>query len=61
MIFGGGSTQSQQPEQIKAIRVQTSAYGVVRPLVYGTTRITGNLIYYTDFTAIANTTDMGGK
>jgi hypothetical protein len=52
--------QSKQPEAIKAIRIQTSAYGVSRALLYGTTRVSGNLIWYGDFVATAHTQD-GGK
>jgi hypothetical protein len=54
--MGGGDSQSSQPEMIKAIRVQTSVYGAVRPIVYGTTRLTGNLVWYGDFRA----TEQGG-
>ena len=58
---GGGDTQSNQPEMLKAIRVQTSAYGVVRPLVYGTTRMSCNLVWYGDFTATPIPAAGGGK
>lgn len=59
-LFAGGGSQSEQPEAIKGIRVQTSAYGVVRALVYGTTRLSGNLIWYGDFKAVEQKTK-GGK
>lgn len=51
MFGGSNSPQSSQPEAIKAIRIQSSSNGVVRPLVYGTNRVTVNLIYYNDFIA----------
>ena len=47
-IMGGGS-QAQSTNTVapvaNGIRIQTSAYGLVIPIVYGWTRITGNLIW----------------
>lgn len=57
---GSASTQSSQPEAIKAIRIQTSTYGAVIPMVWGQTRITGNVIWCADFVATAET-QSGGK
>jgi len=57
----GGSSQSNQPEAIKAVRVQTSTYGAVIPLVWGQTRITGNIIWYGDFKANPVKSQSGGK
>lgn len=57
----GGETSKIEAERIGAMRVQTSAYGMVVPLAYGRTRITGNLIEYVDFRAIAHTETSGGK
>lgn len=57
---GGATTQSTTPEVIKAVRVQTSAYGVVRPLVYGTTRVTMNLLWYGDLVATPIPSQGGG-
>ena len=54
-----GAAQASQPTAIKAIKIQTSTYGAVIPLVYGTARITGNLIGYYDFSAIANSSNTG--
>lgn len=59
-LFGGGSTMSMEDERIGSMRVQTSAYGGVLPLLYGTTRITGNLIWYGDFVAHPHTESSGG-
>ena len=42
-------TQEQQNTKASSfahIMVQTSAYGVVIPIIYGTNKITGNIIYY---------------
>ena len=36
-----------------ALRIQSSAQGLPIQIVYGTTRVAGNLIYYTDFTPIS--------
>lgn len=62
-LFGGGDTISSSEPRIGAMRVQTSAYGMAIPLVYGRTRIAANMIWYGDFTAIAHTTTQsaGGK
>jgi len=49
--------------KLAGISIQTSAVGVVIPIVYGQARVTGNLLYYTDFDAIAHTSqqNVGGK
>jgi hypothetical protein len=57
-MMGSGS-QGQQPEAIKAIRVQTSAYGATQTLAYGMSRVTGNLIWYGNFVAIAQSQNIG--
>ena len=63
MSGGGGSTISTSEPRLGAMRVQQSSYGVTLPIVYGRTRVTGNLIWYGDFVAIAHTTTTtsGGK
>jgi hypothetical protein len=43
-LFGGG-TISTEAEKLATIRIQTSAYGRVIPVVYGTARIAGNLLW----------------
>jgi 3D (Asp-Asp-Asp) domain-containing protein len=53
--------QAAQPEAIKTVRIQTSAYGVSRGMIYGTTRTTMNLIWYGDFTATAIPSQSGSK
>ena len=55
-LFGGGQSTSSKEEVLAGMQLQTSAYGGVLPIVYGTTRIPGNLVYYNDFTAIPHTT-----
>lgn len=62
-LFGGGGTTISTVDPIAAgLRIQTSAYALALPLVYGRTRIPGNLIWYGDFTPIAHTetTSSGG-
>ena len=60
-IFGGGSQSINTTEPMAlGLRVQTSAYGLVIPIVYGRTRVTGNMIWYSDFTAIPHTTTSSG-
>ena len=62
---GGGSSTSTSQNRISAMQIQTSNYGNAIPIVYGTTRVSPNLIYYTDFQAIPHTTTTssggGGK
>ena len=52
----GGTTMTREEPRINSLRIQQSTYGVVIPIVMGTTRITGNVIDYDDFTAIPHTT-----
>lgn len=56
------SIVNEEP-RISTIRIQQSTYGVGIPLVYGTDRISYNLIQYEDFTAIqhTDTQKIGGK
>jgi hypothetical protein len=64
-IFGGSNkTQAQQQPSVAGLQIQTSAYGKAIPIVYGTTKIAPNLIWYGDFQAIAhesNPASGGGK
>lgn len=49
---GGGTTRSvvgEQGPKYNALRVQTSTRGMVIPVVFGTNRVQGNLIWYGDF------------
>jgi len=62
--MGGRHNQSQVDQQIAGIQIQTSIYGSCLPLVYGTTRITGNLIFAPPSGFIATphtTTQSSGK
>ena len=56
-----GQTISTSETKIESLKLQSSAYGVTIPLVFGVTRIAGNLVDYLGFTAIPRTTTQGGK
>lgn len=64
-IFGGGTTISNAEPRLNGFRINTSCYGGAIPIVFGTTRVSGNIIDYIDFTAIPHTTKQtsgkGGK
>lgn len=56
-LFGGGKqTIANEQPRIGALRIQTSAFGMPIPIVFGKTRLSCNLIWYGDFTAIPHTT-----
>lgn len=59
----GSTTISTSEQRIGALTIQSSAYGLPIPLLWGQARITGNMIWYGDFKAIAHTTKQssGGK
>lgn len=59
--MAGGKTISTVEPRAGNLRVQSSAYGIAVPLIYGRTRVSGNLIYQTDFKAMPHTsTNSGG-
>lgn len=60
---GGGKSLAAKPNLLNALRVQSSSYGQVIPIVYGQNRISGRLIWSGDFTAIPHTSTQkaGGK
>lgn len=57
----GGKTISNSETKIEALKLQSSAYGVTIPLVYGVQRIAGNLLDYLGFKAVPHTETQGGK
>lgn len=62
MSFGGGGGVDTSETPATGVQFQSSAYGLPAPLLYGCTRISPNLIWYGDFTAIAHTEEAeGGK
>jgi hypothetical protein len=60
---GKSSTITTTEPRLGTLRVQTSMYGLTVPWVRGMTRITGNLVWFGNFQAIAHTTSTssGGK
>lgn len=60
-LFGGSQPQAATQTVASGVAIQSSVYGSVVPVVYGRTRMTGNLIDYDDFKSIAHETDNGGK
>lgn len=61
--MSGGTTISTSDTKIEALQLQSSAYGVAIPVCYGTTRVSGNLVWYNGFKATPHTTTQssGGK
>ena len=59
-IVGGGSN-AKQKTAIGSLQFQTSQKGGVIPLVYGTTRLSPNLIDYDDFMATPASSGVKGK
>ncbi|MCL2658782.1 MAG: phage tail protein [Betaproteobacteria bacterium] len=62
MGFGGG-TISTSESRVLSLQISQSSQGLAIPLVWGTTRLPGNLLWYDDFTAISHTSTQssGGK
>ena len=54
--MGGSTTISTSATKIDALKLQSSAYGVTVPVLYGTNRISGNMVWYGGFKAVAHTT-----
>ena len=61
--MAGKTTISNMTPAAGNLRIQTSLYGSAIPLIYGQTRVSGNLIWYGDFKAIPHTStqSQGGK
>lgn len=61
-LFGGGKSTVTRADKISAFQVNTAEYGAAVMEILGTTRISGNVIYYDDFTAIEHSeTQKTGK
>lgn len=56
-----GQTIATSETRIEAVKLQSSAYGVTIPLIFGVTKVSGNVVWYGGFKAIAHTTEQGGK
>lgn len=60
-MFGGGSKINAKNQPASALRVQTAIAGKARPIGWGRNRISGNLVWYNDFTASPSNNGGGGK
>lgn len=60
---GKSSTITSAEERILSLQVQQSSQGLTLPVIYGRTRVAGNLVWYGDFVTIEHktTTRQGGK
>jgi len=54
--MGGNTTIANKSPMLGALRIQQSSYGGTVALVYGRTRVSGNLCWYGDFKAVPHTT-----
>jgi hypothetical protein len=66
LALGGLLFPTSQDDQAKptpgTLSVQTSTYGITIPVLYGTRRLAGNIIWYGDFTPILHEEEQpGGK
>ncbi|QQR68379.1 MAG: phage tail protein [Alphaproteobacteria bacterium] len=62
LLFGGGKGQNIEGPRIDDLSVQTSTYGAPIPLLYGTMRISGNVIWSTPLKETRNVKkSSGGK
>ena len=53
----GGVSNAKQQKAVGSLQFQTSQHDGVIPLVYGTTRVSPNLIEYDDFQATPSTNE----
>lgn len=61
-LFGGGKSTVNEAERISQFQVNQATYGEVVPIVFGTTRISGNIIDYFNFVAVRHEeTQSAGK
>ncbi len=62
-IFGGPKDTHREGARLKDLAVQTSTYGEMIPIVYGSARLAGNIIWSRPIKEIATTTTstQGGK
>jgi hypothetical protein len=58
--FGSGPSLGAQAPEYNALRVQTSTQGMVIPVVFGTTRISGNLLWAGMFLSVPHQSGFAG-
>jgi hypothetical protein len=56
-----GASNAKQQKAVGSLQFQTSQHGGVVPLVYGTTRVSPNLIDYDDFKAVSRPGKAGAR
>src|SRR5579863_1563250 len=61
MAFLLSSSQASQQSQVSGLQIQSSVLGKVVPIIYGSTRVAGNLIDYDDFAQSGGGGKGGGK
>ena len=54
--MAGGGTISTTATKLEALRLQSSTYGATLPVLFGRTRVPGNVLWYNGFQAIKETT-----
>ena len=59
-LFVSSKSKTSSVTAVGALNVQTSSYGVVVPLCYGTNRLNGNMLWYDDFQSYAHTSSSSG-
>jgi len=59
--FLSGASNAKQQKAVGSLQFQTSQSGGAIPLVYGTTRVSPNLIDYDDFKAVPSNRQGAGK
>src|SRR5947209_6085572 len=58
-LFGGGKAKTTGPAAVSGLQLQSSTQGVPIQLIYGTTRVAPNLIWYGDFVATQQQSSAG--
>lgn len=56
-----GKAISQSETRLEALKIQSSAYGVVIAMMWGVNRLAGNMLWYGGFKAIPRSDSQGGK
>jgi hypothetical protein len=61
-LFGGSRTLTREGPRLKDLAVQTSTYGAMIPVLYGTARLAGNILWALPIkeTAVTSTRSSGG-
>jgi len=60
-LLGGSQGSNAQGPRLNDLSVQASTYGTVVPVVYGSYKVNGNVIFCTDLREVSTTTTIDGK